>query len=119
MSFDIEKFGGRKFLLAIVAVGAGVYLQLNGQLSTEMTGLLLGLVTAFSVGNVASKRVSGTKISEEFPSPNSFRLDELEARVNGLEAAVSGLEAKGSQLVQAVQGNSAGLKQIADLLGKQ
>lgn len=52
----MQKLGGRKFLLALVAIGAAMFLEIKTEkgLSTEMTGLLLGLVGAFSVANYAT-----------------------------------------------------------------
>lgn len=49
----MQKIGGRKFLIALLAIGAGMYLEIAkaGGLSVNMAGLLVGLVGAFSVAN--------------------------------------------------------------------
>jgi hypothetical protein len=47
----LQKLGGRKFLIALIGLGVGAYLELVHGLSVNMASLIVGLVGAFSVTN--------------------------------------------------------------------
>lgn len=57
-----EKLGGRKFLLAIIAIAVGTLIEIKGAhgLSANMAGLLAGVVGLFGAANaiVTSKAMS-------------------------------------------------------------
>ena len=72
----LEKLGGRKFLLALIvlAAGVGVAITQPGKLSAELVSLLLGVVGLFSAGNavntfVGSKQAAEAAAVEPTPSP--------------------------------------------------
>ncbi len=51
----MTRLGGRKFLLALAAIGAAMYLELAGKgLSPTMAGFLVGVVGLFHAANYAS-----------------------------------------------------------------
>jgi hypothetical protein len=52
----MQKLGGRKFLMALVVVGAGMFLEAKTDkgLSPTMAAFLASIVAAFSVANYAS-----------------------------------------------------------------
>jgi len=105
-------FGGRKFIIALAVLVAGIaieFLKPNG-LTVEMTGFLLGLVAAFSVSNVVSKRATGG-LSEapsravEITGTSDLYSDtsSQDARISTLEAQVASIEAAGTELIEGQQ----------------
>lgn len=105
-------FGGRKFVIALAVLVAGIaieFLKPNG-LTVEMTGFLLGLVAAFSVSNVVSKRVprglsEAPSRAVEITGTSDLYSDtsSQDARISTLEAQVASIEAAGTELIEGQQ----------------
>lgn len=47
----IDDLGGRKFVLTVICVLAGIGVELHGNMSTQFASLLAALVTAFGAAN--------------------------------------------------------------------
>lgn len=94
---NFEKIGGRKFVLSVLSMLLGVGVVLAGKpLTFELTGLIVGILAAFTGGNVmvskAAINSNGGKVAEtsdvdisepsqEVPT-NSEQLNRIEATVN-------------------------------------
>lgn len=72
----LQKLGGRKFLMALVCVGAGVAVDIlspNG-LSAELAGLMAAIVATFSAANFAVTKQhfqsKGTDSGEDVTTPD-------------------------------------------------
>lgn len=52
----MQKLGGRKFLMAIIVIGAAIFLEIKSDkgLQPTMAGFLVAMVGTFSVANYAS-----------------------------------------------------------------
>lgn len=94
---NFEKIGGRKFVLSVLSMLLGVGVVLAGKpLTFELTGLIVGILAAFTGGNVmvskAAINSNGGKMAEtsdedvsepsqEVPT-NSEQLNRIETTVN-------------------------------------
>lgn len=55
MDWMSKRFGGRKFVMAIIVIAAAMFLEVSGHgLSTTMAGFLGAVLAAFSATNVIS-----------------------------------------------------------------
>ena len=91
----LDRLGGRKFVLALFSLVAGLLthaLSPKG-LSAEVVGLVVGVLGTFSVANtVATVKTSGGQVAEEAPqatytigvSQPSEQLDRIEETVNAI-----------------------------------
>jgi uncharacterized membrane protein required for colicin V production len=86
----LQKLGGRKFLMALICVSAGVAVDIlspNG-LSAELAGLMAAIVAAFSAANYAvTKQHFQSKTSSEgeeigaVPDTSQLEMKELLANI--------------------------------------
>lgn len=71
MDWMQKLLGGRKFVAFLIVLAAGIYLEINKAegISTNMVGLMLGLVGTFSVANAAitAKHMNSRKGQSDFP----------------------------------------------------
>jgi hypothetical protein len=109
----ITKAGGRKFVLALVGIICAVYLQLSASLNMDFVTLILGVVTAFNVGNVFEHKES-TKLNMPVET-NNF---ESELKIDGLVTRLDQLEGDGRKLVEAVTGQGEAIKQLVKMVQK-
>lgn len=95
---NFEKIGGRKFVLSVLSMLLGVGVVLAGKpLTFELTGLIVGILAAFTGGNVmvskAAINSNGGKMAEtsdedvsepsqEAAPTNSEQLNRIETTVN-------------------------------------
>ena len=90
-----DKIGGRKLAMSMIALLAGIIIDLNTErgLSEPLLYLLLGIIGTFSATNVASKAATrGQNVTKD---------PEVEEKINQLEQ------------------HAAGLHNVVDDLGKQ
>lgn len=82
----LQRLGGRKWILALVAIGVGAYIELYTQrgLSQTMAGLLAALVASFHAANhfttqmyLKSKGSSGASASDSRIEAMSAKLDKV------------------------------------------
>ena len=80
----MTKFGGRKFLMALLAIGIATFLEVKTDkgLSVNMAGFLITVVGAFSVTNLAA---TGNFLKSRKPGadtePLQSKLDQLHSTV--------------------------------------
>jgi hypothetical protein len=120
----LQKLGGRKFLMALIGLGAGSYVELTHGLSVNMASLIVGLVGAFSVTNhlTTSKYFDQRSDSSSADTLKGMRqsLDEIKAIANskGNEDDVQKLV----ELLTNINGNIAtvghSIKQVQDTTGQ-
>lgn len=106
----LQKIGGRKFIMALIAVGVATFIELkttNG-LSTTMAGFLGSIVAAFSVANYAvTKKHMDSKTGGSGDGDVSKKLDQL-LRANdpeNLSALANLLEQIGTGVNQLQESN--------------
>jgi hypothetical protein len=110
MQHPFDKVGGRKFIVAVIAISAGVAIELvkPSGLSVELAGFLLGMVGAFSIGNVVSKTHAPKEDAAEQHIDTTW-LDTQTPRLDSLEERISNIEQAGQELMNAQ-------KQVANTL---
>jgi hypothetical protein len=113
----IERLGGRKMVLALlsVLVGAALYIA-KGNISTEMVALLLGVVGAFNLGNVAATKIGSEAATAEAvaaspPPPAADTSQDLMA----ISQQIEGVQATVSEVAQATALNQQGLAAILQI----
>lgn len=102
----MQRFGGRKFILALLSAGIAVAVDRNGGLSNQLAGFLIALVALFNASNhMATKAylASGTVDTGDVMK----RLDEIKEL-----ASASQDQAVVQQLVQLLQGINAGITDV-------
>lgn len=79
----VTKMGGRKFLMAMLAIGIATYLEVSGKgLSLNMAGFLITVVGAFSVTNLAStSKYLSSKSPRAYDSVHE-KLDDMKATLD-------------------------------------
>ena len=111
MKMNFDKIGGRKFVLAIISLIAGLathVLSVKG-LSTEVVGLIIGVIGTFSVANtVATIKTPGSQdVSElEFdalPPVDHTQLDLLRGQQALLEQIAVTVGGTQQMLLNAMQ----------------
>lgn len=114
----ISKIGGRKFLLAVAAMVIATCLQLKyGQgVTAEYTALLIGLVSAFTVGNAITKHeerksIEATMVSNEVEVPQAATVDLTEVNQK--------LDQLGQGIVLSVNTNAQTQEILQQILGKK
>lgn len=87
----LQKLGGRKFIMAILAIGASMFLEMKTEkgLSTTMAGFLTAVVTTFGVANyAATKEFMKTKSKSSGSGVDvSEQIDNLAKKVDELTTA--------------------------------
>jgi hypothetical protein len=89
------KIGGRKFVIALVAVAAGLVVELAGKgLSPTLAGFLVAVVGAFSVTNMSVSKKGLEQSASPAPSSTELQPDltpqlvELQSTVQALQSQV-------------------------------
>jgi hypothetical protein len=80
----MQKLGGRKFLMAILSVGAAIFLELHSDkgLGPTMAGFLVSIVGLFSVANyVTTARHMDSKAKGPDADGIHSKLDDIQAQV--------------------------------------
>jgi hypothetical protein len=101
---NLDSFGGRKFLMALVLIIAGVIIEIyskNG-LSTNMAGMLAAIYATFSATNViASNKALGVMQStsdqataETIEKVNSIPADEIAKGFMMVDKAYTGVQSQ-------------------------
>ena len=106
---DLEKFGGRKFILSIlILVTTTVLVGLKGSIDPTYAALLVAVLGAFGVTNVmanrdalnagASEQKASVDPQSEYAANVSHRVDELSARLSEIENAKAEYDAAMTQI---------------------
>jgi hypothetical protein len=101
---SLDNFGGRKFLMALILIIAGVIIEIyskNG-LSVNMAGMLAAIYATFSAGNViASNKALGVMQStsdqataETIEKVNSIPADEVAKGFMMVDKAYTGVQSQ-------------------------
>lgn len=119
----LQKLGGRKFIMAIIAIGAGMYLEMMTPhgLSVNMTGLLVGLVGAFSAANyMATAKHFDFKAGGNDDNDSSEGIKQLSNQVTDLtNLARSMADPQATQnLLQVLQNVNQALTQVQQVSGQ-
>ncbi len=103
----LEKLGGRKFVLAILAVAVGTAVQILSPhgVNESFVALLVGITAAFGASNAF---VSSKAINAEANEASGPDLSPIEAKIAEIEAQVAGANERTEQVALGLQqmGNS-------------
>lgn len=105
----MQKLGGRKFLMALVVVGAAIFLEIKSDkgLSPTMAGFLVSIVATFSAANyAASSKFMDTKGKQD-PSLHA-KMDSIQDTLSSTynkesEAALVGMLTQMHQNMNAIK----------------
>lgn len=109
----INKLGGRKAVMAYIAivVGTAVALVSPTSVSTEFVALLLGIVTAFSAGNSAEHLASA--LGKKKTKVDTSKMEDAIAQVR---QRVDSIEHQNSIIGQSISGQAQAIQTIAGRL---
>lgn len=115
----LQKIGGRKFVMALIVIGAAMYLELHNPngLSVNMAGFLATIVGAFSVMN----HLTTSKYMDSKPAPInkvadiSSQIDTLSQQIR--EANDPQIIAKLAELLQNILNGINEVKNVSGQLG--
>lgn len=119
----LQKLGGRKFLMALIVIGAAIVLEIKTEkgLDTTMAGFLAAIVTAFGVTNYASTKefIKGKK-SGGSQEGVSEKLTELSVKVDELTTAASSINNQDSvqQLISLLNSINQGIAEVKGTTGQ-
>jgi hypothetical protein len=84
----LQKLGGRKFWMALLVIGAAMFLEMKSEkgLTPTMAGFLAGIVGTFSMANFATtaKHMTSRRPAEATPPPQGLNNDNAQALINVL-----------------------------------
>ncbi len=110
----LDQLGGRKFLLSLIVIAAGIAVAVASPkgLTTEVTALLLGVLGVFSGANALVTSKMGPEGAEPSEVAPPVDLSLIETRLGQLEGVAL---AQGEQVAQVarIAENSAKLAQAA------
>lgn len=114
----MDKVGGRKFTIAMIMLVAGVVIDLNTErgLSESLMYLMLGIIGAFSAGNVLSKAAMRNQSASEIPQVDPALIKSVieEIRVN-----IDTVDDKVNVVAEQVENNQKRMLAILDIAGKR
>lgn len=112
----LQKLGGRKFLMAIIVLGAAIYLEMNhaNGLSPTMASFLIAIVGTFSVANYASTAKFTDSKGKQDPS--------LHNKVDAIQSIVSSTYNKDTEtalvnMITSLHQNMAAVKDTTTQVG--
>lgn len=101
----MEAIGGRKFLMAIVMLIAGVAVELLGKngLSVNMAGLMAALYTAFSASNalITNKQLASQAEQTE-PIQSGLKAEDVKPAFEAIDQAFQKMQQEQTQQAQII-----------------
>lgn len=102
----MEAIGGRKFLMAILMLLAGVAIEIVGKngLSVNMAGLMAALYTAFSASNaiITNKQLSTTTEQSEQPAQVGLKIEDVKPAFDAIDQAFVKMQQDQAQQAQVI-----------------
>lgn len=117
----LQKLGGRKFLMAIVATGAAMYLEMHSDkgLTTTMASFLGAMVATFHAANYASTKEFMKSKSTQKGVPQEG-IDQLHAKIDTLTTAANQMNSQDSidKLVALLNNINQGISEVRGTTGQ-